>query len=200
MGAALGWGLFAGSSLILGGVIALGFPIGGRRLGLMMAFGAGVLISAVAYELVAEAFDTSTERRRRARALGWRPVFFVGNGSIDRMGGDGARDPGPAGAGSALPIVLGTVLDGVPESAVLGLTLLGGTGVSSMFVAVFLSNLPEAIAATTGLSAAAGARPDDGLWGARGGVRGWRPLGYMVFERPRRRRSRSCSRSRAARS
>ena len=59
MGAALGWGLFAGSSLILGGVLALVLPIRERVLGLIMAFGAGVLISAVAYELVAEAFETA---------------------------------------------------------------------------------------------------------------------------------------------
>ena len=58
MWAALGWGLFAGSSLILG-VLALVLPIRERALGLIMAFGAGVLISAVAYELVAEAFETS---------------------------------------------------------------------------------------------------------------------------------------------
>jgi zinc transporter, ZIP family len=43
------------------------------------------------------------------------------------------------------------VLDGVPESLVLGLTLLSGEGLSvAFFVAVFLSNLPEAISATTG--------------------------------------------------
>ena len=61
MGAALGWGLLAGSSLILGGFLALTLSIREHLLGLIMAFGAGVLISAVAYELVAEAFQTSAE-------------------------------------------------------------------------------------------------------------------------------------------
>ena len=74
MGAALGWGLFAASSLILGGVLALVLPIGERLLGLIMAFGAGVLISAVAYELVAEAFETSAGNgEHRARSRGRRP-------------------------------------------------------------------------------------------------------------------------------
>lgn len=59
MGAAFGWGLLAASSLLLGGLIALRFRVGPRALGLVMAFGAGVLISAVAYELVEEAFSTS---------------------------------------------------------------------------------------------------------------------------------------------
>ena len=73
MWAALGWGLFAGSSLILGGVLALVFPIHDRLLGLIMGFGAGVLISAVAYELVAEGFETSARKRRdRARSRGRR--------------------------------------------------------------------------------------------------------------------------------
>ena len=68
MGAAFGWGLLAGSSLILGGVLALALPIRERLLGLIMAFGAGVLISAVAYELVAEAVETSDRARRSPRA------------------------------------------------------------------------------------------------------------------------------------
>ena len=59
MGEAFAWGIFAGSSLLLGGLIALRFRISDLFLGLVMAFGAGVLISAVAYELVGEAFDTS---------------------------------------------------------------------------------------------------------------------------------------------
>ena len=80
-------------------------------------------------------------------------MFFVGDALLDRMGGaDRKSSSGEQAAGSPLAIVLGIVLDGVPESIVLGLTLVGGGGVSvAMLVAVFLSNLPEAVAATTGL-------------------------------------------------
>ena len=83
-------------------------------------------------------------------------TFFVGDVLIDRMGGAGpqAASGRPPEQGSALAIVLGIVLDGIPESIVIGLGLLGGAGVSvAVIAAVFLSNLPEAIAATTGLVA-----------------------------------------------
>ena len=80
MGAALGWGLLAGSSLILGGFLALTLPIREHLLGLIMAFGAGVLISAVAYELVAEAFETSAGGGGLALGLAAGAVtFFVGD-------------------------------------------------------------------------------------------------------------------------
>ena len=155
MSAAFFWGLLAASSLILGGVIALRFRIPQRLLGLIMAFGAGVLISAVSYELVGEAFDTSAGSGGVALGLfAGAGVFFVGDFLIDRLGGDGRKSSGgEQAAGSALAIVLGIVLDGIPESIVIGLGLLDGGGVSvAVITAVFLSNLPEAVAATTGLA------------------------------------------------
>jgi ZIP family zinc transporter len=187
MWAALGWGLFAGSSLILGGVLALVLPIRERWLGLIMAFGAGVLISAVAYELVAEAFETSAGNGSLALGLSSGALtFFIGDLLVDRMGGDGRKKMRrTAGAGSALAIVLGIVLDGIPESAVIGLGLLGGAGVSvAVIAAVFLSNLPEAIAATTGLRSG-GWRSSRiiGLWVLVALVSGVASLlGYAVFD------------------
>jgi ZIP family zinc transporter len=187
MWAALGWGLFAGSSLILGGVLALVLPIRERWLGLIMAFGAGVLISAVAYELVAEAFETSAGNGSLALGLSSGALtFFIGDLLVDRMGGDGRKKMRrTAGAGSALAIVLGIVLDGIPESAVIGLGLLGGAGVSvAVIAAVFLSNLREAIAATTGLRSG-GWRSSRiiGLWVLVALVSGVASLlGYAVFD------------------
>ena len=187
MWAAFGWGLFAGSSLILGGVLALVLPIHDRVLGLIMGFGAGVLISAVAYELVAEAFETSAGNGGTALGLAAGSLtFFVGDLLVDRMGGaDRKKIHGTAGAGSALAIVLGIVLDGIPESAVIGLGLLEGTGVSvAVIAAVFLSNLPEAIAATSGLVAGGWRRGRIlGLWVAVTLVSGLASLlGYAVFD------------------
>jgi ZIP family zinc transporter len=156
MSGAFLWGLFASSSLLIGGALALTLPIRERVLGLVMAFGSGVLISAVAYDLVAEAFDTSAWNGSLALGLSAGALtFFVGDAVIDRMGGDDRkRMHGNQGGGSALAIVLGIVLDGIPESAVIGLGLLEGAGVSvAVIAAVFLSNLPEAMAATTGLAA-----------------------------------------------
>jgi zinc transporter, ZIP family len=168
MGAALFWGLVASSSLILGGLAALVLPVERRVLGLVMAFGAGVLISAVAFELVQEAFDTSAGAGGIAVGLlAGSIVFFVGDLLIDRMGGEGRkRSTGEQATGSGLAIVLGIVLDGIPESLVLGLTVLqAGTVSVALLVAVFLSNLPEAIAATTGLASSGWAHSRIiGLW------------------------------------
>ena len=187
MSGAFLWGLFAGSSLIIGGILALALPIRERVLGLIMAFGAGVLISAVAYELVAEAFETAAGSGSLALGLSAGALtFFVGDALVDRMGGDKRksmrRSPG---TGSALAIVLGIVLDGIPESAVIGLGLLNGAGVSvAVIAAVFLSNLPEAIAATTGLTAGGWRRGRImGLWVLVAVVSGLASLaGYAVFD------------------
>jgi zinc transporter, ZIP family len=181
------WGLFAGSSLILGGALALVLPIRERVLGLIMAFGAGVLISAVAYELVAESFETSAGRGELALGLAAGALtFFAGDALVDRMGGDKRKSMRRApGAGSALAIVLGIVLDGIPESAVIGLGLLEGAGVSvAVIAAVFLSNLPEAIAATTGLKAGGWASGRImGLWVLVAAVCGLASLaGYAIFD------------------
>lgn len=157
MSGAFLWGLVAGSSLVVGGVVALRVRIPQTALGLIMAFGAGVLISAVAYELVGEAFDTSPGSGAVALGLfAGAGAFFAGDFLIDRLGGqDRKSSGGEQAAGSSLAIVLGIVLDGIPESIVIGLGLLEGGGVSvAVIAAVFLSNLPEALAATTGLTRA----------------------------------------------
>jgi zinc transporter, ZIP family len=157
VGEAFFWGLVAASSLLAGALLALTVRPGRRVVGLVMAFGAGVLISAVAYELVGEAAQTADTGRYVALGLFTGcGVFFVGDALIDRLGGEERKSSGGEQAGGvALAIVLGIVLDGIPESIVIGVGLLSGEGVGlAMLVAVFLSNLPEAVAATTGLSAA----------------------------------------------
>ena len=126
MGEAFGWGLLAASSLLVGGILALRLPINRRVVGLVMAFGAGVLISAVAFELVEEAFETSAGSSGVFLGLfAGCAVFFVGDELIDRLGGHERKSMmGVQAEGSPLAIVLGTVLDGIPESAVLGMTIL----------------------------------------------------------------------------
>ena len=100
---------------------AWGF-VGNRTLGLIMGFGIGVLISAVAIELVEEAFNTAGSQASVSLGLfAGSAVFFAGDTLIDRMGGaDRKRSGGRQEEGSALAIVLGIVLDGIPESIVLG--------------------------------------------------------------------------------
>ena len=155
MGAAFGWGLLAASSLVVGAIVAIRFHIGLRAIGLIMGFGAGVLISAVAFDLVDEATTKASGGWLYGGFFAGCLVFFGGDRLIDRLGGGGRKDAeGDEEGGSALSIVLGTVLDGIPESAVIGLTIFEGGAVGAAYlVAVFLSNLPESIASTSGLLA-----------------------------------------------
>jgi zinc transporter, ZIP family len=185
--AAFLWGFAAAATLIAGGAFTLRWGIGNRTLGLIMAFGSGVLISAVAFELVQEGFDKVGGSGRVALGLfAGSAVFFAGDLMIDRMGGDDRKHSGGAQAqGSALAIVLGIVLDGIPESLVLGLTIVVSGSVSAAFlVAVALSNVPEAIAATSGLSAGGwSGRRILGLWTLVSVVSGLAALvGFAVFD------------------
>jgi ZIP family zinc transporter len=150
---AFGWGLLASSSLLIGAAVTLVRPPGQRTVALVMAFGAGVLISAVAYDLVQDSFEKSNGRTLVAGLAAGALAFFLGDLVIDRMGGQGRkRSTGVQAGGGGAAIALGTVLDGIPESVVLGTTLVAGSGVSwALLAAVFLSNLPEAMSATAGL-------------------------------------------------
>lgn len=149
------WGSLAASTLVVGALISLRWRIKPGLLGLIMAFGVGVLISAVSFELIEEAF-------KRA-GVGWGlsagflagvTVFFVGNWLIIRQGGrrrnrvEAHKNTDSAAQG----IVLGAILDGIPESVVLGLSVVGGGKVGlAMMIAVLLSNLPESIGSSAGL-------------------------------------------------
>jgi len=174
VGAALLWGLLGGSSLVLGALVVRIHEPGNEPLGIVMAFGAGVLISAVAYELVQEAVSVAGgEGGVAAGLLVGAAAFTAGDWAISRLGYAHRKDiAGEGGDAPPTAIVLGTVLDGVPESAVLGLTILqtGEIGVA-MLVAVFISNLPESIAASAGLRNAGWTEAKVlGLWTGIAGV------------------------------
>ena len=146
------WGLVTGGSLWVGAALALLRPPS-RLIGLAMAFGSGALIAAVAYELVLDAVATDLELAAIGFACGGL-VFYFGDWAIDRRGGVGRKSI--AGdkqlAGSANAILLGTVLDGIPESFVLGASLAQeGVVPVAVVVGVFASNVPEALSGTTGL-------------------------------------------------
>ena len=154
---ALIWGLIATSSLIVGGSLGMWVDFSRRSLGIIMAFGAGVLISAVAYELTFDAMRDASGTGFPAYGflVGALTFFFIDMligkiGAQDRMAIKSEHH-----TGLVAPLVLAIILDGVPESAVLGLGIRESGEVSmALLVAVFISNLPEAIAGTSGMKAA----------------------------------------------
>ena len=146
MGAAIGWGLLAASSLALGALIGLARPWPRKAVGLVLGFGAGALISAVSFELAEDG----------VKIAGGLPVaiglgvgaltYFVASGRVAAMGGGGA-------------LALGAFLDGIPEQMVLGIGLASGDEVSiGLLAAIFVSNLPEGIGGATELKAAGRSR------------------------------------------
>jgi len=156
MWASFAWGTLAASTLVIGAVLAIVFRIGLRWIGMIMAFGAGVLISAVAFDLVEEASNSATaDWPVYIGMFAGCGVYFGGDWLISRSGGGKRKDPtGAQKDGSALAIVLGSVLDGIPESMVIGLTIFEGGKVGAAYlIAVFISNLPESISSTSGLLA-----------------------------------------------
>jgi ZIP family zinc transporter len=171
---------------VLGAALALRFAIGLRTIGLVMGFGAGVLISAVAFDLVEEAVDKASGHG--ATLLGIFAgcgVFFCGDWLIDRTGGARRKSARGADGGSALAIVLGTVLDGIPESIVIGLTIYEGGAVGAAYLAaVFISNVPEAVSSTSGLAASGWApRRILGMWTLIALVSGLASFaGYALFQ------------------
>jgi zinc transporter, ZIP family len=150
------WGFVAGAALLCGAVLGLRFDFSHRTIGLIMAFGAGTLISALTLELTADAYDSAG---LDAVALGLplgALAFFFGDRLIESWGGrHRKRSRGQQADGAALGIVLGAVLDGIPESIVIGISLLSGEGIGLAFVAaVFISNVPEALSSSRGLKQA----------------------------------------------
>ncbi len=150
---AAGWGLIAGSSLLIGAAIGLAFRLSAHVISLVLAFGAGTLISAVTFELTEDAFALGGADTVALGLAAGALTFFAGDSLIQRRGGGNRMSPmGEQSEGSASALLLGAVLDGIPESAVIGITLLSGEGIGiAVVAAVFLSNLPEALSSATGL-------------------------------------------------
>jgi len=169
------WGLLSGSALVLGAAIAYFVALPPRVIAAVMAFGSGVLISALSFDLMDEAYRMGGILPTSFGFLSGAGVYTAANIIVSRWGAEHRKRSGHApdarqqhaDEGSGLAIALGALLDGIPESIVIGVSLLAGEGVGLVAVAaVFLSNLPE------GLSSAAGMRRAGrspvyifGIWG-----------------------------------
>ena len=143
------WGLLAASSLVIGAVAGVVLDVPRRSVALVMGFGAGALISALAFDLAEEAFAAGGTVVTAAGLAAGALTYFIGDTLLARR----ARRRGASTQTGGPGLVLGALLDGIPESIVLGATLLGGAGVSaSLLAAVFVSNVPESIAGARDLS------------------------------------------------
>ncbi|MGW8281486.1 ZIP family metal transporter (plasmid) [Sphingomonas aurantiaca] len=168
------WGLVGGSALILGAAIAWFVTLPQRLIAGVMAIGSGVLISAVAFDLMDEAFRRGGFDSTASGFLGGALVYTIANIVIAKRGarhrkrsGSNTDESQPdAGSGGGLAIAVGALLDGIPESVVIGVSLLGGTGVSTVTVtAIFLSNVPEGLSSAAGMKKAGrNARYVFGVW------------------------------------
>jgi ZIP family zinc transporter len=155
VGEAFLWGALAASTLLLGALLAYWLHPAPKVIGAVMAVGSGLLIGSVSFELIDEALKTRTVGWVGLYLLVGAGVFTLGDWVIARRGGSERKDPsGEQAQGSPLAIVLGSILDGIPESFVLGLTVIqGGVSVGLLF-GVGLSNLPEGMSSSSGLDAA----------------------------------------------
>jgi ZIP family zinc transporter len=148
------WGIVSTSSLVLGGLIGSSLKISNKSLGIIMAFGQGVLISTIAYELVYESVVLAKfSAIPLVSFLSGALIFFFADRIIGNMGGSDRKNINAASTSTlVIPMVLGIIMDGIPESTVLGLGILGTGSVSmAMLIAIFISNIPEAIAGSAGM-------------------------------------------------
>jgi zinc transporter, ZIP family len=149
------WGFVGGAALLVGAAAGIWLPTSNRFVGLVMGFGTGVLISALAFELTGEAYATSGAAPVILGLSGGALTFYGGDWLIDRHGGHRRKSPnGPQAGAGAAALVLGALLDGIPESAAIGVSLLGGGAVGvAVVTAVFISNIPESLSSSAGMKA-----------------------------------------------
>jgi ZIP family zinc transporter len=185
------WGLLAGAALLVGAAVAWLVDVPTRVVAWIMSFGAGVLISALAFDLIDEAERTGGMMATALGFLGGAIAYVAANSALARYGAQHRkrshdRQPTEEQAnGSGAAIAIGALLDGVPESVVLGVSLLGGTGVGiPMLAAVFISNVPEGLSSAAGMKQAGrSARYVFGVWGGIAVISGVAALlGYLTLD------------------
>ncbi|KUI25246.1 hypothetical protein AU195_14520 [Mycobacterium sp. IS-1496] len=142
---ALLWGSVAASSLIVGALAGIARDWNRRLVGLVLGFGAGALVAGISFELAEEGFRVGGALPVSLGLAAGAVTFFVADHLVDRLGGGDKKVAG-------IPLLLGALLDGIPEQAVLGIGIADGGAVSpALLAAIFVSNLPEAIGSASDL-------------------------------------------------
>ena len=140
MSGALGWGALAASSLVIGALLGIARRWPDVLIGLVLAFGAGALISAVSFDLLEEGVRVGGNAAVGVGLAAGALTYFAASRALPDTGGTA--------------LALGAFLDGIPEQAVLGIGLASGEGVSvGLLAAIFVSNLPEAIGSASAMQA-----------------------------------------------
>jgi ZIP family zinc transporter len=184
------WGLFAGSSLVLGALLGYYLKFSQRIISAIMAFGSGILISALSFELIEKAYKKGGFASTAVGFLGGALIYTFATLALSKFGAQKRKRSGEhqkldsESKDNGTAIALGALLDGIPESIVIGLSLVSGKSVSMVAViAIFISNVPEGLSSSNGMKEAGRSKKYIfGLWSGIAIMSGLASLcGYSFF-------------------